>query len=58
MELIEYLWHVIGELTPTDIGNGYIVIRFTNRIDYETALIRGPWLILSLLVCPEIYSFL
>lgn len=32
-----------GELFTTDIGNGYIVVRFSNDTNYD-ALFSGPWL--------------
>lgn len=45
VEQVKYLWKVKGDLFVTDIGNGYLVIRFTNGLDYETTLLGGPWLI-------------
>lgn len=29
----------------TDIGNAFYVLQFSNPLDYETALLGGPWLI-------------
>lgn len=44
IEQSKYLWKVKGELLTTDIGNGYIVVRCLNDVDYETNLFAGPWL--------------
>lgn len=33
VEQAKFLWQIKGEIAPTDIGNGYIVIHFTNMRD-------------------------
>lgn len=45
IEQVKYLWKIKSKLYATDLGNGYIVFRFSNDSDYETALFGGPWLI-------------
>lgn len=30
-----------------DVGNDFYVLRFTNELDYETALFEGPWIVLG-----------
>lgn len=46
IEHTKNIWRVKGELMTTDIRNGYIVVRFQNEFDYETAVFGSPWLII------------
>lgn len=45
IEQAKYLWKVKAKIFPTNLGNGYIIIQFSNEQDYETALFGGPWFI-------------
>lgn len=42
---IVQMWKPTGQMIMTDVGNGFFVIRTSNKEDYEKALFEGPWMI-------------
>ncbi|MBA0818912.1 hypothetical protein Gohar_025515 [Gossypium harknessii] len=39
------LWRPSAALHMMDIENGYFLVKFQNKLDYENALSEGPWII-------------
>ena len=39
------LWKPAGRLDCVDLGNGFFLMQFYLREDFETVLKRGPWFI-------------
>lgn len=49
-ELIKKLslkWSLKGDISLTDVGCAYYVVRFTNSDDYSFVLTKGPWVIVD-----------
>lgn len=45
MKRLKKVWQLKGELTLTDIGCKFFIVRFTSLDDYNFVLTQGPWLI-------------
>ncbi|KAI9111934.1 hypothetical protein K1719_017624 [Acacia pycnantha] len=45
LSILQKLWAKKGVLTLINIGNGFFVVKFTNREDYLNSLTRGPWML-------------
>lgn len=44
---INSMWQLMQPLEPIDLGNGFFIVRFTCKDDYEKVLQGGPWMILG-----------
>lgn len=42
---LRYKWSLKGDISLTDVGCAYYVVRFTNQEDYNFVLSGGPWII-------------
>ncbi|KAI9110182.1 hypothetical protein K1719_018624 [Acacia pycnantha] len=45
LSILQSLWAKKGVITLINIGNGFFVVKFTNKEDYSKALTGGPWMI-------------
>lgn len=45
MRRLKAKWSLKGEITLTDVGHAYYVVRFSNLDDYDFVLTQGPWMI-------------
>ncbi|KAK4253924.1 hypothetical protein QN277_010539 [Acacia crassicarpa] len=45
LSILQKLWAKRGVLSLINIGNGFFVVKLTNKVDYDNALTGGPWLI-------------
>ncbi|KAI9074561.1 hypothetical protein K1719_043402 [Acacia pycnantha] len=45
LSILQLLWARRGVIRLINIGNGYFVVKLTNRDDYHHALTRGPWVL-------------
>lgn len=45
MRRLKAKWSWKGEITLTDVGHAYYVVRFSNLDDYDFVLTQGPWMI-------------
>lgn len=42
---ISTMWKPISQFHIMDIENGYYLVRFLNKTDYDRILLQGPWII-------------
>ncbi|KAI9122151.1 hypothetical protein K1719_006840 [Acacia pycnantha] len=45
LSILQPLWAKRGVINLINIGNGFCVVKFTNKEDYLNALTRGPWML-------------
>ncbi|CAN0880263.1 hypothetical protein LINGRAHAP2_LOCUS13565, partial [Linum grandiflorum] len=42
---LNFLWAKTGNIQISDLNNGYFLVRFREKEDYEAAMIGGPWML-------------
>ncbi|KAI9115824.1 hypothetical protein K1719_013493 [Acacia pycnantha] len=54
LSILQSLWAKKGVISLINIGNGFFVVKMTNRDDYFNALTSAPWMLFDhyLTVCP------
>ncbi|KAI9108507.1 hypothetical protein K1719_020391 [Acacia pycnantha] len=45
LSILQKLWAKKGVIKLINIGNGFYVVKFTNKMDYMNALTGGPWML-------------
>ncbi|CAN0901138.1 hypothetical protein LINGRAHAP2_LOCUS21245 [Linum grandiflorum] len=42
---LNFLWAKTGNIQISDLNNGYFLVRFREKEDYEATMIGGPWML-------------
>ncbi|KAI9084364.1 hypothetical protein K1719_033706 [Acacia pycnantha] len=45
LSILQAMWAKKGVISLINVGNGFFVVKFTNREDFSNALTGGPWMV-------------
>ncbi|CAN0843687.1 hypothetical protein LINGRAHAP2_LOCUS3989 [Linum grandiflorum] len=51
---LNFLWAKTGNIQILDLNNGYFLVRFREKEDYEAAIIDGPWMLAVMRIASKI----